>query len=76
MYMNSVLENNYYQHRSCNLRSTTSPCSVPFQINLYLQMEQKPHKKDELTLANNVLKLAEALLKVITNCFVQLKTKQ
>ena len=27
-------------------------------------MEQKPHKKDELTLANNVLKLAEALLKV------------
>ena len=28
-------------------------------------MEQKPHKKDELTLANNVLKLAEALLKVI-----------
>ncbi len=35
------------------------------QINLYLQMEQKPHKKDELTLANNVLKLAEALLKVL-----------
>ena len=27
-------------------------------------MEQKPHKKEELTLANNVLKLAEALLKV------------
>ena len=38
--------------------------SAMFQINLYLQMEQKPHKKDELTLANNVLKLAEALLKV------------
>ncbi len=35
-----------------------------FQINLYLHMEQKPHKKDELMLANNVLKLAEDLLKV------------
>ena len=35
-----------------------------FQINLYLRMEQKPDKKDELMLANNVLKLAEALLKV------------
>ena len=34
------------------------------QINLYLQMEQKPHKKEELTLANNVLRLAEDLLKV------------
>lgn len=28
-------------------------------------MNQKPHKKDELTLANNVLKLAETLLKVV-----------
>ena len=27
-------------------------------------MEQKPHKKDELMLANNVLKLAEDLIKV------------
>ena len=27
-------------------------------------MEQKPHKKEELMLAHNVLKLAEALLKV------------
>ena len=34
------------------------------QINLYLQMEQKPHKKEELIVANNVLKLAEDLLKV------------
>ena len=34
------------------------------QINLYLQMEQKPHKKEELMVANNVLKLAESLLKV------------
>ena len=35
------------------------------QINLYLQMEQKPHKKEELMVANNVLKLAECLLKVM-----------
>lgn len=34
------------------------------QINLHLQIEQKPHKKDELTVANNVLKLAIDLLKV------------
>lgn len=34
------------------------------QINLYLQIEQKPHKKEELTVANNVLKLAIDLLKV------------
>jgi len=34
------------------------------QINLYLQMEQKPNKKEELMLANNVLKLAADLLKV------------
>lgn len=35
------------------------------QINLYLQIEQKPHKKDELMVANSVLKLATDLLKVI-----------
>jgi len=34
------------------------------QINLYLHMEQKPHKKEELMVANSVLKLAEDLLKV------------
>src|SRR5687768_7570023 len=33
------------------------------QINLYLQLEQKPHKKEELSLANNVLKLANDLLR-------------
>lgn len=33
------------------------------QINLYLKLEQKPHKKEELTLANNVLKLACDLIK-------------
>ncbi|XP_064652103.1 protein PHTF2-like isoform X2 [Lineus longissimus] len=39
------------------------------QINLYLHMEQKPHKKEELMLANNVLKLAEALLKELESPF-------
>ncbi|XP_056604536.1 putative homeodomain transcription factor 2 isoform X4 [Triplophysa dalaica] len=33
------------------------------QINLYLKMEKKPNKKEELTLVNNVLKLATKLLK-------------
>lgn len=39
------------------------------QINLYLQMEQKPHKKEELMVANNVLKLAECLLKELESPF-------
>lgn len=34
------------------------------QINLYLQMEKQPEKKDELVVVNNVLKLAADLLKV------------
>lgn len=38
-----------------------------FQINLYLKMEKKPNKKEELTLVNNVLKLATKLLKVGPN---------
>ncbi|XP_022102790.1 putative homeodomain transcription factor 2 isoform X2 [Acanthaster planci] len=39
------------------------------QINLYLHMEKKPHKKDDLMLANNVLKLASKLLKEIETPF-------
>ncbi|XP_055947434.1 protein PHTF2-like isoform X2 [Argiope bruennichi] len=39
------------------------------QINLYLHMEQKPHKKEELMLANNVLKLAADLLKELESPF-------
>jgi hypothetical protein len=34
------------------------------QLNLYLQMEKNPEKKDDLMIANNVLKLATKLLKV------------
>jgi len=39
------------------------------QLNLYLKMEQKPHKKDELLVANNVLKLAAELLKELDDPF-------
>ena len=39
-----------------------------FQINLYVHMEQKPHKKEELMVANSVLKLAENLIKVRVAC--------
>lgn len=39
------------------------------QINLYLQIEQKPHKKDELNVANSVLKLAADLLKELETPF-------
>lgn len=39
------------------------------QINLYLQIEQKPKKKDELMVANSVLKLAADLLKELETPF-------
>ncbi|XP_031565652.1 putative homeodomain transcription factor 2 [Actinia tenebrosa] len=39
------------------------------QINLYLQMERSPHKKDELMIAHHVLKLAAKLLKEIESPF-------
>ncbi|XP_068237603.1 protein phtf isoform X2 [Palaemon carinicauda] len=39
------------------------------QINMYLHMEQKPQKKDELMLANNVLKLVSVLLKELESPF-------
>ncbi|GAB6019508.1 hypothetical protein CHUAL_001084 [Chamberlinius hualienensis] len=39
------------------------------QINLYVQMDQKPHKKESLILANNVLKLASQLLKELESPF-------
>lgn len=34
------------------------------QINLHLAIEQRPESKEQLTVANNVLKLAADLLKV------------
>ncbi|XP_066528987.1 putative homeodomain transcription factor 1 [Hoplias malabaricus] len=39
------------------------------QINLYLKMEKKPDKKDELNIVNNVLKLATKLLKELDTPF-------
>lgn len=39
------------------------------QINLYLQIEQKPHKKEELMVSNSVLKLAADLLKELESPF-------
>ena len=39
------------------------------QINMYLHMEQKPQKKDQIMLANNVLKLVSVLLKELENPF-------
>ncbi|XP_048219168.1 protein PHTF1 isoform X2 [Perognathus longimembris pacificus] len=39
------------------------------QINLYLKMEKKPNKKDQLTLVNNVLKLSTKLLKELDTPF-------
>ncbi|XP_008216637.1 putative homeodomain transcription factor [Nasonia vitripennis] len=39
------------------------------QINLYLQIEQKPHKKEELMIANSVLKLAADLIKELESPF-------
>lgn len=39
------------------------------QINLYLQIEQKPQKKEELMVSNSVLKLAADLLKELESPF-------
>ncbi|KAF6776371.1 hypothetical protein AHF37_03748 [Paragonimus kellicotti] len=39
------------------------------QINLYLSMEKKPHKKDELMSTFQVLRLAEGLLKEVDGPF-------
>ena len=58
-------------HRNQHALDQTCLQTVPLihcvsQINLYLKMEKKPNKKEELTLVNNVLKLATKLLKVPT----------
>jgi hypothetical protein len=42
------------------------------QINLYLQMENSPNKKEELIIANNVLKLAGKLIKELEGPFKML----
>lgn len=49
--------NRKYVNRNLSILTTE-------QINLHLQIEQNSGKKEELTVANNVLKLAADLLKV------------
>ncbi|KAM8977180.1 protein PHTF1 [Pelodytes ibericus] len=39
------------------------------EINLYLKMEQKPNKKEQLNIVNNVLKLSSKLIKEIDTPF-------
>lgn len=63
--------NRYTHTHNIQVWSVSCPNSDPdplrfSQINLYLKMEKKPNKKEELTLVNNVLKLATKLLKVHT----------
>lgn len=52
-----------------NSKFTNTSGLLTEQINLYLQMEKAPHKKDDLTIANHVLKLATKLLKEIESPF-------
>lgn len=58
---------NFSKARNClGARVGILISSVMFmsQINLYLKMEKKPNKKEQLSLVNNVLKLSTKLLKV------------
>ncbi|XP_071942545.1 protein PHTF2-like [Antedon mediterranea] len=52
-----------------NKKFRNSSLLLTEQINLYLRMERKPNKKDDLMLANNVLKLASKLLKELESPF-------
>lgn len=52
-----------------NSKFTNTSGLLTEQINLYLQMEKAPHKKEDLTIANHVLKLATKLLKEIESPF-------
>ncbi|XP_070534199.1 protein PHTF2-like isoform X1 [Ptychodera flava] len=54
--------NKKYKHQNTSALLTE-------QINLYLHMEQKPHKKEELMLANHVLNLAVKLLNELESPF-------
>ncbi|XP_029288477.1 putative homeodomain transcription factor 1 isoform X2 [Cottoperca gobio] len=46
-----------------NCKYSNSSVLLTEQINLYLKMEKKPNKKEELHIVNNVLKLATKLMK-------------
>ncbi|XP_061639692.1 putative homeodomain transcription factor 1 isoform X1 [Phyllopteryx taeniolatus] len=46
-----------------NCKYSNSSVLLTEQINLYLKIEKKPNKKEELNIVNNVLKLATKLMK-------------
>ncbi|XP_065811149.1 putative homeodomain transcription factor 1 isoform X2 [Labrus bergylta] len=48
-----------------NCKYSNSSVLLTEQINLYLKMEKKPNKKEELSIVNNVLKLATKLMKIV-----------
>ena len=54
---------------NCILRYLNSSVLYTEQINLYLRMDRKPHKKESLTRANAVLGLAVKLIKEIESPF-------
>lgn len=52
-----------------NSKYSNSSVLLTEQINLYLRMEKKPNKKEELCIVNNVLKLATKLMKELDTPF-------
>lgn len=52
-----------------NSKYSNSSVLLTEQINLYLKMEKKPNKKEELCIVNNVLKLATKLMKELDTPF-------
>ncbi|XP_072308302.1 putative homeodomain transcription factor 1 isoform X1 [Eucyclogobius newberryi] len=52
-----------------NSKYSNSSVLLTEQINLYLKMEKKPNKKEELNIVNNVLKLATKLMKELDTPF-------
>lgn len=52
-----------------NRKYSNSSVLLTEQINLYLKMEKKPNKKEELSIVNNVLKLATKLMKELDTPF-------
>ncbi|XP_058229701.1 putative homeodomain transcription factor 1 isoform X2 [Hemibagrus wyckioides] len=52
-----------------NYKYSNTSVLLTEQINLYLKMEKKPEKKDDLSIVNNVLKLATKLLKELDTPF-------
>ncbi|XP_015230794.1 PREDICTED: putative homeodomain transcription factor 2 [Cyprinodon variegatus] len=52
-----------------NSKYSNSSVLLTEQINLYLKMEKKPAKKEQLNIVNNVLKLATKLMKELDTPF-------